>query len=254
MVKPLLYAKKKLVAAGLNDGVRNVSQEMTRDPAEFLRTRAITGVMLSPPINPLPAAGARSFTVNRRLANANSVACLEPYKGAAKDPVIRAYWVPQGQSVDIPLHPNQEEPKYVFTPDFSGCSMEVDRMNAETLKVYHVEGGKEQAQYVAQDHGWGNAASMPPTAYGSAAQPRGFAMMAYRDGMWQILHQSQTSYQGPSIQHMQLALTEPQNVSRSGGIVVKSVPPPHAAGAAAPAAAVPSVAPAAVDASAAASD
>ena len=189
--------------------------------------------MLSPPVNPFPAAGARNFNTNRRIANSHSIDCLEPHHGGAKDPVIQAYWVPQGQSLDIPLHPNEGEPRYVFTPDFSGCSMEVDRINAHTLKVYHVEGGKEQAQYVDQNHGWGNAASMPPAAYGTAAQPRGFAMMTYQDGVWQILHQSQASHKGPSLQHGKLALAEPQTVLHSGGIVVKSVSPPSFPGPAA---------------------
>lgn len=57
------------------------------------------------------------------------------------------YWAPQGGYVDIPKIPSPSEPKFVLTPGFSGCSLVADQLNNEKIRVYHVEGGKENQQY-----------------------------------------------------------------------------------------------------------
>ncbi|QIL85687.1 hypothetical protein G7083_07350 [Vibrio sp. HDW18] len=65
-----------------------------------------------------------------------------------KNKSIMAYWVPQGGYVDIPIKPDLSiHPIYVFTPAFSGCTFVIDKIYPDTLRVRHVEGGKEQEQY-----------------------------------------------------------------------------------------------------------
>lgn len=79
-------------------------------------------------------------------------------------------WVPQGGYADIPLHPKNGDPELVFTPGFSGCSLTVDLFNrAENrLRVRHVQGGKENAEYNGNhiDHGEGMIDAMEYPAYG----------------------------------------------------------------------------------------
>ncbi|RVD76169.1 RHS repeat-associated core domain-containing protein [Pseudomonas koreensis] len=82
---------------------------------------------------------------------------------------VFGYWVAQGGYVDIPTHPKGTEPNYVFTPGFSGCSLTIDQLNDNTLRVRHVEGNKEDAQYnrlPAAEHGMGLSAAMEFMDYG----------------------------------------------------------------------------------------
>uniref|UniRef100_UPI0027D2E1A2 RHS repeat-associated core domain-containing protein n=1 Tax=Burkholderia sp. GbtcB21 TaxID=2824766 RepID=UPI0027D2E1A2 len=83
--------------------------------------------------------------------------------------IAEAYWIPQGKSYDIPVDPIASgKPHHVFTPAFSGCSFVVDLINKETLRVYHVEGGKEIEQYNSPsiEHGFGMVANMQYADYG----------------------------------------------------------------------------------------
>lgn len=60
----------------------------------------------------------------------------------------KAYWLPQGGYVDIDREPFiDDDPHYVFTPDFSGCSLTVNVIDVDKLRVRHVEGNKEDAQF-----------------------------------------------------------------------------------------------------------
>lgn len=107
-----------------------------------------------------------------------------------------AYWAPQGGFVDIPMHPKDGEPNYVFTPDFSGCCLVVDKISDTTLRVRHVEGGKEEEQYntlQAMDIGNGMVGNMLYDDYGiinGHENSCGFAFMAYNGGRWIIKWQS----------------------------------------------------------------
>lgn len=116
---------------------------------------------------------------------------------------VVGYWAAQGGYVDIPLHPKWGEPDHLFTPGFSGCSLVVDQMDASRLRVRHVEGGKELAQYndlARHEHGLGLSASMEYPDYGlrvdasGQADSRllGFAFMKYdRSGRaWKLYFQS----------------------------------------------------------------
>ncbi|WP_223486313.1 RHS repeat-associated core domain-containing protein [Pseudomonas sp. A-RE-19] len=116
---------------------------------------------------------------------------------------VSGYWAPQGGYVDVPLKPTGTDPEFVFTPGFSGCSLTVDQLNDNVLRVRHVEGGKEEAQYnklPAAEHGLGLSASMEFMDYGFDAdgnkkvesQLTGFAFMKYdrKSQVWNVHYQS----------------------------------------------------------------
>lgn len=116
---------------------------------------------------------------------------------------LHGYWAPQGGYVDIPVHPKWGEPDHVFTPGFGGCSLMIDQMQTNRLRVRHVEGGKEFAQYdglAREEHGWGLSASMEFHDYGlrvdkngqADAMLAGFAFMKYDRtvGAWKLHFQS----------------------------------------------------------------
>lgn len=78
-----------------------------------------------------------------------------------------AYWAPQGGYVDIPIAPANGDPHLLFTPGFSGCSLAVDQLDSGTLRVRHVQGGKEDPEYNQRsDHGLGLVNAMEYPDYG----------------------------------------------------------------------------------------
>ncbi|PTT26324.1 hypothetical protein, partial [Pseudomonas sp. HMWF021] len=116
---------------------------------------------------------------------------------------VAGYWAPQGGYVDIPLHPQWGQADHLFTPGFSGCSLVVDQMDATRLRVRHVEGAKELAQYNnlgREEHGLGLSASMEFHDYGLRIAQNGapdsiltgFAFMKYDRtvGSWKLHYQS----------------------------------------------------------------
>ncbi|MGE8186420.1 RHS repeat domain-containing protein [Pseudomonas sp. NPDC086278] len=120
-----------------------------------------------------------------------------------KDNAVAGFWAPQGGYVDIPLNPTGTEPTYVFTANFSGCSLTVDQLNDNVLRVRHVEGAKENAQYndlPATQHGMGLAGAMEYRDYGfdldEQGQPEevisGFAFMKFDQKLqvWNIHYQT----------------------------------------------------------------
>ncbi|BBE08761.1 Uncharacterized protein MCB1EB_0600 [Mycoavidus cysteinexigens] len=75
---------------------------------------------------------------------------LDPSKQEAHRLSKFAYWLPQGGYVDIKIRPNKNianDPCYLFTPDFSHCSLIVHKKNVNDYRVRHVEGGKEDEPY-----------------------------------------------------------------------------------------------------------
>ncbi|HWH89819.1 MAG TPA: RHS repeat-associated core domain-containing protein [Pseudomonas sp.] len=115
---------------------------------------------------------------------------------------VSGYWAAQGGYVDIPMHPKGTEPEYVFTPGFSGCSLTVDQLNDNVLRVRHVEGNKEADQYnrlPSAEHGMGMSVAMEFVDYGFddeggkvVNQLTGFAFMKYehKTKTWDIHYQS----------------------------------------------------------------
>ncbi|WP_155736116.1 hypothetical protein [Pseudomonas chlororaphis] len=130
---------------------------------------------------------------------------VENYEGKAPDrdgKTVLGYWAPQGGYVDIPAKPNGGV-KYVFTPAFSGCSFCVDQLSEDILRVWHVEGGKEDAQYNNIDknmHGLGMAGAMEYCDYGYHSDSlgdkieniTGFAFLKIDEkGQWRMQYQGQ---------------------------------------------------------------
>ncbi|WP_317420294.1 MULTISPECIES: RHS repeat domain-containing protein [unclassified Morganella (in: enterobacteria)] len=111
-----------------------------------------------------------------------------------------AYWVPQGGYADIPAHPENGQPQLVFTPGFSGCSFVADKLDDTTIRVRHVQGGKEDAEYNklhASEHGHGMIGAMEYRDYGYhenysgtvLENIQGSAFMKYEGDSWQIKYQ-----------------------------------------------------------------
>jgi hypothetical protein len=216
--------KKLMAQAGLIKGTRNISNDFLADPTTFLGTRAISAVMIDDISKAPLTAGLNNFTMKRHISNRHRLVCLERHEDDPKSPLIRAYWVPQGESCRIPVHPKNHD-TYVFTPDFSGCSIRVDQLDKDSYTVWHVTGGdgkmaNEYDSHADHKRSWGNVAQMNPEHYGTAAQPRGFALLNYRDGAWKILHQSVDSHEGVGKIRGELQVRDPQVVSGSGAIPV----------------------------------
>lgn len=126
--------------------------------------------------------------------------------GSRSDEILPGYWVPQGGYCDIPKTP--EEKCFVFTPDFSGCSLLVDQIGNDAYRVYHVQGGSARLQpeyYRRHDstpQRLGLAAAMTFGDYGHVCgdrfgmgqvrtERRGFAFLKYEQGRWWIYFQGQ---------------------------------------------------------------
>lgn len=77
-----------------------------------------------------------------------------------------AYWLPQKGHVDIPLKPTINEPRFVLTPGFNGCSLTADLVNSHTIRLYHVNGGTEEAEYNRKNHFLGMIGALVYKNYG----------------------------------------------------------------------------------------
>ncbi|TFZ49376.1 hypothetical protein E5C26_20110 [Serratia proteamaculans] len=129
---------------------------------------------------------------------------------------VNAYWAPQGGYVDIPAHPQKGEPELVLTPAFSGCSFVADKFNEKVIRVRHVQGGKEDAEYNNLDvseHGLGMIGAMEYHDYGFHKNEEqtvvenitGSAFMKYENGKWKIKFQSLPN--APKIQSLKQETT-----------------------------------------------
>lgn len=82
----------------------------------------------------------------------------------------RAYFVAAKDFTIIPVHPTENDPKYLFTDSFAGCSLVVDRLmlsHKNEYKVYHVYSNHENDyNNVYFDDRLGQAASLEYKDYG----------------------------------------------------------------------------------------
>lgn len=111
---------------------------MAASTLEVLRERQGSGI--------LPFSVLR-ITDGGRHIYALQIADAEAIQPAGSRPVEFAYWAPQGGYVDIPRRPSGGEPELVFTPGFSGCALVADLLDANTLRIRHVQGGYECQEY-----------------------------------------------------------------------------------------------------------
>lgn len=164
-----------------------------------------------------------------RAYNVIEPTTMEPSNGNG---VTRAYWAHQGRFVDIPIHPTGDQPKYLFTPPFSGCSLAVDMINEDQYRVYHVEGGHEDNQYNAlRDHGLGMVKTITFRDYGVHVNVNseviqnslGLMFLSYSDQLerWTI------NYQNLYIQDV-IAIPQVKEIKNvRGDIVVDIYLPPN---------------------------
>lgn len=162
-----------------------------------------------------PTPGQYNFRLSKFQINQQTIHLLRLHPSSIDRSYLDtyAYFCPQGGYIDIPIHPAGIEPKYLFTPSFSGCHMAVDRIIGNKYRVYHVEGGKEDTQYndiPKRNHGFGMVDAMeykhygfsPPDAMSFETENMlGAAFMKYstQTKMWEMHYQSQYADGIPSI-------------------------------------------------------
>lgn len=169
---------------------------------EFVAQRAISAKAIR-----AGCAGAADFDLALPAAGRPSQAHLTYWSAASRtDGQLLGYWVPQGGYCDIPKASARRP--FVFTPDFSGCSLLVDQIDDETYRVYHVQGGSGRlqpeyyARHASAPRRLGLAAAMTFGDYGHGCgdrfaegqvrtERRGFAFLKYEQGRWWIYFQGQ---------------------------------------------------------------
>lgn len=170
-------------------------------------------------------AGINVFDVNDHKAGGYRLATLDkPGEFGKIERPLMAHWVPQGGFCDIPVNPGAMG--YVFTPDFSGCSIFVDHIDDATYRVYHVQGGSDylNKEYLSRfdGHGMGLATAMTFDDYGEDAYPRGFAFMKYEEGRWWIYFQRQNGV-GLNFAYGKFQMNGAQTVRGGGRIPVPNL-------------------------------
>lgn len=138
-------------------------------------------------------AGSCPFNIHKHTIDGSTIARLAPWQATNGEMPIHGYWVPQGGSCLVPVDPGVR--KFVFTPDFSGCAIRVDQIDAANYRVYHVQGGGNymQTEYEQgpHDHGRGLAGQLDFDDYGDGQRPRAFAFLKHEDDAWTIYFQKQ---------------------------------------------------------------
>jgi len=135
-----------------------------------------------------PPEGTMAFDLHRQEGITPSVVTIEPTNTAKNDESIRGYWVPQGGSCDVPII--AADRAYVFTPDFSGCSLIVDQISDSMYRVYHVTGGNgyvEMEYRKRRDPASKLAGVMTHEFYGAPGAPRALMFMKFEEGRWSYI-------------------------------------------------------------------
>lgn len=215
---------------------RTVTVELEQIPIDDLlssflgRTNAVIHYF---PYNPRVAEPRQPefyFSLSKFENNGQTYNVLQKSTEKKSDLDVKAYWCPQGGSVVIPIRPNGDQPKYLFTPAFSGCHIAIDYVDNQ-YRVYHVQGGYEKNEYndlPIEAHGEGMVASMQYKDYGfnvihgqdvlsdTAVQNRqGMAFLQFDNSRneW-AMHYRGESYNGgmPSITSIQTTGKKPRAV------------------------------------------
>lgn len=167
------------------------NRDFETNTESFIETRFISALRL-----PKLDEGHLPFNLRRHLSGAEEIVTLETWTPDCDEMPLFGYWVPQGGSCVVPAHPTRG--RFVLTPDFSGCSIMVDQIDASSYRVYHVQGGSNymETEYINSGlgHGLGLAGSLTFSDYGTSTQPRAFAFLKYEGGRWWIHYQSQTGF------------------------------------------------------------
>src|SRR5262245_4538654 len=109
-----------------------LNTSFTNNVANFLANHAVTTAMLSAVQYTPPGGVSTRWDFLRSDATGDvGVSLLHvPGVGATTmtDQAIRAYWLPQGGYINVPMALPQAT--YIFTPELSGCKIYVDYMAA----------------------------------------------------------------------------------------------------------------------------
>ncbi len=199
------------------------NQFFSLDTKGYLKEHFMTAVGMQ-----FVPAGPRQFDIHHEVVRGYKIARIDAWDASSRDDEpLNGYWVPQGKSCVIPRTANRSH--FVFTPDFSGCSILVDQIDPYHYRVYHVQGSKANLKHeyltTGHPHGLGLAAAMTFGDYGAAClacrtrcgreQTRGFAFLKFEGDRWWIYAQGQDGV-GLGYQDGQYRLTGPQ--TPAGGV------------------------------------
>lgn len=126
------------------------------DPQKMHMTQSINNIICGDNGGILP------FSVYKFKLSDKSINVLSVFQLNSKltpSNIELAYWLPQGKYIDIPVFPRDGDPEILFAPAFSGCSLIVDQISHDSIRVYHVQGGRESQEYnnsnIFHGHGLG---------------------------------------------------------------------------------------------------
>lgn len=114
------------------------------------------------------------------------------------------YWVPINKHTEIPRIPTGDQPRYVFTPDFCGCTFTITPSENNMLRVRHVQGNLEGRQFnrlSTDEKGGPISYAMQFKDYGyhelhtgEIVQNTGaFTFMEFTNGEWRLHYQLQVN-------------------------------------------------------------
>ncbi|SPB13796.1 hypothetical protein NOV72_01061 [Caballeronia novacaledonica] len=178
----------KSITQNLTIMANGINRYFLQDTKSFIQSNYLTTAGIF-----RPPQGASKVDLVREEGVEPSVVRIVPRDQIEADEAIRAHWVPQGGYCDVPIIGGEKN--FVFTPDFSGCSLLVDQRDATTYRVYHVTGG---SQYFTSEYATKRsaddrlAAAMTYEFYGTAGAPRAVMFMKFEENRWWIYYQSQT--------------------------------------------------------------
>lgn len=184
---------------------------MQSQPETFSRGHILTAAGIG-----IPSSGMNMFSLTGHDQDANNQPTnivtlglwrppatndIKAIQGAASSFMI-GEWLPQGSNIDVRITPRDKDAKFVFTPDFSGCSLIIDQINADEFRIYHVQGqgttgNNMHEEYECHAHGLGQITAVHAGDYvTNADNPCAFMFMKYvHDGDspgWHIYKQRRT--------------------------------------------------------------
>ncbi|UCF06578.1 MAG: hypothetical protein JSV33_06000 [bacterium] len=222
-----LTMEESLMSNGLNNS-------LSANTLIFLQNHAVTTALLGAHH---PRLGVSNWDLMRSEnypADQGAILLPVPAGGVTlEDPALEAYWLPQGGHIEVPI--NNPAAPFIFTPEFSGCKLYVDKVWAQPYyRIFHIQCDHEAAEYPANMRG-DRLATIDSRDYGEAPSVDGPAyphrigvirctvLMYFVGGAgWSIYLQGLTGI-GPGISDGRLVYPPgpAQNVS---GVVVKQVP------------------------------
>lgn len=131
---------------------RGLNSEFRCDVDLFLQKHSFTTVFLTS-MHCAPRAGISyqfDFLESER-GDASTVLYHAPSGITATDQLLVAYWLPQGQYIDVPL--KNPCANYIFTPELSGCKIYVDRVSGDMARFFHIQGPHEAKEYTSSVQG-----------------------------------------------------------------------------------------------------